>query len=258
MMVEIWGWTNFFERLAVFLQEAERRDGHANHQYAEFAIDKLQFAHQNLTRILQHLNSSISAASQDNMILLSYTSQITELLDLIRTLSTNWQRYTDELQARPEAIYHLQVVRSLSPGRPKFQISQNQLEYLASLSFTWSEVARILGVSRMTIYRRRVEFGMMDNETGRSLTDQELRSYIITLRRDLPQVGESMVFGRIRSEGYTVPRQQIRHAIRDTDPLNTALRWRGDEAYRRPYSVPGPNALWHIGTYIVYLSTVYL
>ena len=59
-MVEIWGWTNFFDWLTVLLQEAERLDGNANSQYAEFAIDKLQFAHQNLTGILQHLNSSIA------------------------------------------------------------------------------------------------------------------------------------------------------------------------------------------------------
>ena len=91
---------------------------------------------------------------------------------------------------------------------------------------------------------------MLGHDTGRSLSNQELRSYIIDLRRELPQVGESMVFGRIRSEGYAVPRQQIRDAIRETDPLNTALRWRGDEIFRRPYSVSGPNALWHISKHV--------
>ena len=32
-------------------------------------------------------------------------------------------------------------------------LSREQLEYLASLSFTWSEIAVILGVSRTTIFR---------------------------------------------------------------------------------------------------------
>ena len=45
----------------------------------------------------------------------------------------------------------------------------------------------------MTIYHRHVEFGMMDNETGRLLSDQELRSYIIALQGEIPQVGENMV-----------------------------------------------------------------
>ena len=35
-------------------------------------------------------------------------------------------------------------------------------------------------------------------------------------------------------------------AMRVTDPINTALRWR-EITPRRPYSVPRPNSLWHIG-----------
>lgn len=47
--------------------------------------------------------------------------------------------------------------------------------------------------------------------------------------------------------GYIVTRQRVRRAIRSTDPMSVALRWRGGLVYRRTYSVPGPNSLWHIG-----------
>jgi len=246
-MSEIWGWTAFFERLATFLLEAERLDGNANEQYAEYVVERLQLAYRNLTRILGHLNSSLRI--QNSASLRPYIVLITELIEVIKNLSEHWQRYVSQLQVR-EVRYHPQVVRRLSPGRPSFEITQDRLEYLLSLSFTWTEISRILGVSRMTIYRRRLTFGMIDIEIGRPLNDQELYDYITRLRRELPQLGESMVFGRIRSEGYRVSRQRIRQAIRNTDPLNTALRWRGEEAFRRPYSVPGPNALWHIGMYL--------
>lgn len=53
--------------------------------------------------------------------------------------------------------------------------------------------------------------------------------------------------GRIWSLGYRVTRERIRSAVRFLDPLSTALCWHGNPAYRRPYSVPGPNSLWHIG-----------
>ena len=49
-----------------------------------------------------------------------------------------------------------QASSSTSPagaGRPQFDISKEQLEYLSSLGFKWTEVAALLGVSRMTIYR---------------------------------------------------------------------------------------------------------
>ena len=47
--------------------------------------------------------------------------------------------------------------------------------------------------------------------------------------------------------GYKVSREQLRQEIRFSDPLHCALRWRGGLTSRYPYSVPGPNSLWHIG-----------
>lgn len=64
---------------------------------------------------------------------------------------------------------------------------------------------------------------------------------------DFPDMGEVMVVGRIRSLGFCVSRDRIRRIIRSTDPLNTALRGITGRTSRRPYSVPGPNSLWHIG-----------
>ena len=51
-------------------------------------------------------------------------------------------------------------IERISRGRPRFDISQSQLEYLASLSFSWSEIASLLGVSRMTIYRYNIQVGI--------------------------------------------------------------------------------------------------
>ena len=57
-----------------------------------------------------------------------------------------------------EPVVRVEGVR----GRPRFDISYSQLEFLSSLSFSWTKIASLLGVSRMTIYRRRVEFHMID------------------------------------------------------------------------------------------------
>ncbi len=64
----------------------------------------------------------------------------------------------------------------------------------------------------------------------------------------MPNAGETVVIGRLHSMGYHINRQRVRESIRRTDPLNTPLRWRGIAATRRPYSVPAPNSLWHVGT----------
>ena len=103
----------------------------------------------------------------------------------------------------------------------------------------------------MTIHRRRCEYGMIVEPT-RHITDTRLMQIVEDLRQELPSIGQSMVAGQLRALGIYVPRWRIREAVRRSDPLSTALRWHGVTS-RRPYSVPGPNSLWHIGTFFYYL-----
>ena len=69
-----------------------------------------------------------------------------------------WREYGSVLDS---TIMSSQVLLSYPPematsghrGRPRFEVNLEQLQYLKSLFFTWSEIAALLGVSRMTIYR---------------------------------------------------------------------------------------------------------
>ena len=42
-----------------------------------------------------------------------------------------------------------------------------------------------------------------------------------------PQVGHSFISGRLRSPGYGVARERVRHVAHICDPLDAALRWQG-------------------------------
>ena len=95
----------------------------------------------------------------------------------------------------------------------------------------------------------------MVEDHSRELNDDQLRTVLTQLRRELPQLGERMVIGRLRSMGYFIARVRVPQAIRATDPISTALRWQGGLTARRPYSVPGPNSLWHIGRHMCILIT---
>ena len=54
-----------------------------------------------------------------------------------------------------------------------------------------------------------------------------------------------MLAGILQSQGIFVQRGRLRDSIHRTDPINTALRM-NQLVRRRPYSVRGPNSLWHI------------
>ena len=157
----------------------------------------------------------------------------------------------------PDRISFRPALLRSTRGRPRFNISKEQLLYLCSLSFSWSDIAKMLGVSRMTIYRRRVEYRL--TEDPRIVpTDAQLHTVVSDIQAGQPEIGEVMIMGRIRSMGYKVSRQRLKQEIRNSDPLHVALRWRGGLTSRRPYSVPGPNSLWRIGKYDDYVLSITL
>ena len=102
----------------------------------------------------------------------------------------------------------------------------------------------------MTVYRRRRELGMMTDELS-PVSDKQLEWELAAIRRHHPQYGETLAFGHLCLKGYRVTHSRLRQAIRTTDPINTALRWPGGLTSRQPYSIPGPNSLWHIGMCVV-------
>ena len=106
-------------------------------------------------------------------------------------------------------------------------------------------------MSRYTVYRLRDKFNLSD-EPDRTMTDAQLEMRVWELRRELPTFREAMVTGTLILSGHHVTRDRVRCAIHATNPINTVMRWRGQSISRRPYSVPGPNSLWHIGEMTYY------
>ena len=74
-----------------------------------------------------------------------YSVQLAELLQCLQQLHREWQQYIDEGHSLPS--YRAPLLHSAGPGRPKFMITQNQIYYLRSMSFSWVQIASLLGVS---------------------------------------------------------------------------------------------------------------
>ena len=102
----------------------------------------------------------------------------------------------------------------------------------------------MLGVSRKTLYRRLEEFDIPYNNHA-PLSSSELDEVIKSIKVDFPNDGEIMVQAHLLRLGFKVPRSSLRNAIHRVDHENTISR-RFHTIRRRIYSVPHPNAVWHI------------
>ncbi len=249
----LWGWERFFTLIENLVFESEHQRGTASEQYTAFVIEKLELSISNIRLLMGHIDNNIMDAGtfedEELPIVEDYTRNLNYLLANLQTLLRKWRRYMDDrvrMDSRTSSTtYQVPMIRSGRRGRPKYLITDEQLNYLISLEFSWNDISALLGISRMTLYRRRREFGLLTDTRG--IANDQLRHLLTEMRRQHPNFGETMAMGHIRSLGYHVKRAQLRNAIHQTDPIQTALRWRGGLTPRRPYSVPGPNSLWHIG-----------
>lgn len=252
-MSESWGWERLFVEIQQFIAEADSHLGRASESYALYVVERMEVCLSNLRHLKECMTDFEEEifSEEEIGVISTYKEDVVRLVSCLESIAILWRNYYDDLlQLGSVAITAYQVPSSPplphARGRPQYVISQDQLEYLHSLGFKWTEISALLGVSRMTLYRRRREYGMLEDST-RPISNSELRQMLRLMRQQHPNFGETMAMGYIRSLGYKVRRARLREAIHATDPIQVALRWQGNLASRRPYSVPGPNSLWHIG-----------
>ena len=134
-MVEISGWRNLFLEVSAI---SECQYGFANLSYSNW---------KGLLCALTH--SVVSTLASD---LQECSRNLTELKETLQRFHNRWEEYKSFLEG-PAQYNTLPTTQQLGRGRPQVQVSKSKVEYLASLSFKWTEIASILGLSRMTLYR---------------------------------------------------------------------------------------------------------
>ena len=110
----------------------------------------------------------------------------------------------------------------------------------------------MLGISKVTLYRKRKEAGISDEFTFSSISFNELKVKVVEIKSELQECGERIIMGCLKSQGIFVPRSRLRQAIHAVDPVRTTLRW-CPRIQHKAYNVPGPMSLWHIGKIIIHV-----
>ena len=159
-MAEVRGWEAFFGHVLSFLRQV--RLDNASQDFLDSYLERLEVVIPHTERILNVLQSSHSSNADETALLLRYRRLTSELVQHLNQLYAEVDSSLDNYLAHSSAnAYRSGTVRSGQRGRPRFNVTANQLAYLTSLSFAWNHIARMLGISRMTLYRQRVEFGML-------------------------------------------------------------------------------------------------
>ncbi len=124
-------------------------------------------------------------------------------------------------------------------GRPRFAIEREELVEMLQTNLPVHHIAKMMGVSTRTIFRRMNDFGLSVSGLYSSITDEELDNAVRAIKDDMPAagLGISVQWPRIAAS---------MHRVDSTGILSTLARL--GCVVRRTYSVPGPLSLVHIDT----------
>uniref|UniRef100_A0A3B3I997 Integrase catalytic domain-containing protein n=1 Tax=Oryzias latipes TaxID=8090 RepID=A0A3B3I997_ORYLA len=171
------------------------------------------------------------------------------LLQDVDNIIENLQKVLQLLNAHyePSLGFRPSLLMTGNRGRPSWEISSEQLQYLLDFHFTVREIARLFGVSYRTIRRRMSEYGLSVRMSYSDLPDPDLREIISHFIGQFPNSGIKTVSGYLNSIGLRIQRSRIMETLRLVDPVGTFFRGLSINIIpRRVYSVPAPMALWHI------------
>ncbi len=139
---------NFFDQTKGLVEQSERQYGVANIRYTEYILERFEIAIVTATNVRDYLLEHETGVSVEE-----YCSSLNELVGCLRKLFYKWEEHQDIQQSHSTVLSYQAPVQSPVAGRPRFVITKDQLSYLLSLSFKCTEIAALLGVSRMTVYR---------------------------------------------------------------------------------------------------------
>ena len=195
-------WSRFFGSLLSFVESLETQNGFATEAFCEYAVDRLELCVGSLSIILRHLRTPLSPGQVVSDTSVMYSTMLSELLECLRLLYRQWGTYHDSCihgyttHGSTSSSFRAPLAYTGNVGRPRFHVTQ---QYLRSMSFSWVQIAQILSISTMTLYRRRVEFNMVGEPSG-VLTDFELHFLALRLQNASPRSNHGL--GSV--EGYGI------------------------------------------------------
>ena len=131
-------------------------------------------------------------------------------------------------------------------GRPKYNISREQLELYLHYGFSLSKISEMLFVSTKTV-RRRIEEFNINPKPFSNLSNEDLDAVVSEILSEFPNCGSKRMAGFLLAKGLRIQQARVRETLRRTDPDGVLLRsLQLRMIARRRYNVKSPLSLWHL------------
>ncbi|KAL1276871.1 hypothetical protein QQF64_023544 [Cirrhinus molitorella] len=182
-------------------------------------VDFLNSALQCLTRIQQEpretlyrdldnhvrtINSLLSVVRYDQ------NAETRECIIILETLYRTLRQITHPLEIGRPAGDGLRAFPPLTSitghrGRPRYDISYEQLCHCLGLGFNWQRITSLLGIDRRTLFQHRQRLGSRPLESA-ELSNYELNTLVREILQRTPNAGETYILGSLRSRSIRIQR----------------------------------------------------
>lgn len=218
----------YFNSLIRDIEEADR------HMYSN-DMNIIETCHRKIENQCQSIINIITSVEQNDL---------KNLLESLYTLVYNkyicLETLINSLSEIPRIGNNICIFNQIGAvGRPTLKINTDQILYLRRTGLSWTKVAKVLNISRSSLYRHKHILNLPD-----PVSDNELQDILIELLKEMPNTGETYIIGALKAKNIHVARWRIREQLRFLDPVGRALRKR-NVVRRRVYRVHGPNYLWY-------------
>ena len=206
---------------------------------------------QRLQEVLQHqpvdLDHLHFVLGHDMGLLLSFAN-IVELPQAVLRALFEVLRLLRLQEERPPPASTVEVLGG-GRGQPKFAISKDYLQSLIDMHLKIPCIAKILGVTERTVFRRMHEYGLSVKGSYSNLTDDELDNLVHSVKLRMPHIGYRLMKGELHAMGHRVTWEQVSASMHRVDSAGILERMAcmGCVA-RRVCSVKGPHSLVHVDT----------
>ncbi|XP_071340932.1 uncharacterized protein [Trachinotus anak] len=184
--------------------------------------------------------------TQELVFLNAVSSQVTVCPAILDALTQLHNLINLEKEQRE---HHIAVVQFEEGPAGRMTKSPDYLSKLLELNLSVPCIAKLLGMSRRTVYRRMAEFDLSVKALYSTITDDELDQCVREIKSRQPNSGYRMMKALLQARGLRVQYNRVRasmHRVDTTGVINRMVHV-GCIA-RRTYSVPGPQSLMHIDT----------